>query len=81
MSNVSTNPVAEAACSALRWAAFGGRHRGLPFTYRQLSDERWHFETEYDGNKAWVDLELPVTPLSLLIAGAVLIQQLNCSMG
>lgn len=79
MHNADSLPTAEAICSALRWAAFGGRHRGLPFTYRQLSDERWHFETEYGGNKAWVDLELPVTPLSLLVAGALLIQQLNCS--
>jgi len=68
------------AANALRWAAFGGR-RGPDFTYYQTSPDRLHFETEYDGRKAWVDLDIPYTPLSLLIAGSLLLQQLNIYVG
>ncbi|MGK3124159.1 hypothetical protein ACCY16_08500 [Candidatus Pantoea formicae] len=67
----------ESACGALRWAAFGSAGRGLAFSSRQVKDNRWHFETEYGGRKAWVDLELPCTPLSALLGGALLLQQLN----
>lgn len=70
----------KAAASALRWAAFGGR-RGPDFTYYQKSPDRLHFETEFDGRKAWVDLDVPYTPLSLLIAGSLLLQQLNTYVG
>ncbi|HAK33850.1 MAG TPA: hypothetical protein DCM44_02885 [Pantoea sp.] len=70
----------KAAANALRWAAFGGR-RGPDFTYYQASPDRLHFETEYDGRKAWVDLDIPYTPLSLLIAGSLLLQQLNTYVG
>lgn len=70
----------QAAASALRWAAFGGR-RGPAFTYSQRSPDRLHFETEYEGRKAWVDLDIPYTPLSLLLAGSLLLQQLNAYVG
>lgn len=70
----------KAAANALRWAAFG-RRRGPDFTYYQTSPDRLHFETEYDGRKAWVDLDIPYTPLSLLIAGSLLLQQLNTYVG
>lgn len=69
-----------AAANALRWAAFGGR-RGPRFTYTQTAPDRLHFETEYDGRKAWVDLDIPYTPLSLLLAGSLLLQQLNSYVG
>lgn len=67
----------DAAADALRWAAFGGARRGLGFTYKQVSAERVHFETEYDGRKAWVALDIPYTPVALILAGALLLQQLN----
>lgn len=66
-----------AAADALRWAAFGRGNRGFAFTCREITQERVHFETEYAGRKAWVDLDIPYTPISLLIAGALLLQQLN----
>lgn len=67
----------ECAARALRWAAFGGSRRGPVLKYRQSSPERLHFETEYLGRKAWVDLDIPYTPLCLIVAGALLLQQLN----
>ncbi|XXN66120.1 hypothetical protein ACRQ84_21820 (plasmid) [Enterobacter ludwigii] len=77
---LSAQQIASAA-DALRWAAFGSGSRGLVFTYRQTSPERLHFETEYAGRKAWVDLDIPYTPLSLIVAGALLLQQLNTYVG
>ena len=67
----------ETAADALRWATFGGTHRGLGFTFKQISPDRLHFETEYEGRKAWVDLDVPYNAVSLMLAGAVLLQQLN----
>jgi hypothetical protein len=75
--NQEFDPHALLACNALRWAAFGSQHRGLPFNYRQLTATKWRFETHYKGRDAWVDLELPCDPLTYLFAGAVLLQQLN----
>lgn len=77
---LNTQQIAIAA-DALRWATFGSGGRGLAFTYRQTSSERLHFETEYAGRKAWVDLDIPYTPLSLIVAGALLLQQLNTYVG
>lgn len=68
------------AANALRWAAFGGC-RGPDLTCYQRAPDRLRFETEYGGRKAWVDLDLPCTPLSLLIAGSLLLQQLNTWIG
>jgi len=70
----------ETAAKALRWAAFGG-HRGPGFIYQQREPNRLHFETVYQGRKAWVDLDIPYTPVSLIVAGALLLQQLNPYMG
>jgi len=67
----------DAAAGALRWAAFGGARRGLGVTYKQVSADRVQFETEYNGRKAWVDLNIPYTPVELIVAGALLLQQLN----
>ncbi|WP_123799032.1 hypothetical protein [Candidatus Pantoea deserta] len=69
-----------ALASALRWAAFGGRRRP-DFTCYQPSPDRLHFATEYRGRKAWVEVDIPCTPLSLLIAGSLLLQQLNTYVG
>lgn len=66
-----------AAADALCWAAFGGARRGPGVTYKQVSADRVHFETEYNGRKAWVDLNIPFTPVELIVAGALLLQQLN----
>jgi hypothetical protein len=65
------------AASALRWAAFGSPHRGPALKYTQSSPHQLHFETEYQGRKAWVDLDIPYTPLGLIVAGALLLQQLH----
>lgn len=62
---------------ALCWAAFGGARRGLGFTYKQVSAERVHFETEYDGRKAWVNLDIPYIPDTLILAGTLFLQKLN----
>lgn len=70
----------EIAARALRWAAFGGS-RGPGFSCRQRAPDRLHFETVYNGRKAWVELDIPYTPLSLMVAGALLLQQLNSYMG
>lgn len=77
---VLTTQQLDTAINALRWAAFGGP-RGPVFTCRQSAPDRLHFETFYDGRKAWVDLDIPYTPVSLIVAGAMLLQQLNTYMG
>lgn len=78
--HVLTTEQLETAANSLRWAAFGGP-RGPVFTYRQSAPYRLHFETVYNGRKAWVDLDIPYTPVSLIVAGALLLQQLNTYMG
>lgn len=67
----------DTAADALCWAAFGSARRGLGFTYKQVSAERAHFETEYDGRKAWVNLDIPYIPVALILAGTLFLQKLN----
>lgn len=69
------------AAKALRWAAFGGTRRGIGFSGKQTAPARLRFETDYEGRKAWVDLDIPYTPVSLMLAGALLLQQLNTYLG
>jgi len=65
------------AAKALKWAAFGGYRQGPALKYKQSAPDRLRFETEYQGRKAWVELDIPYTPLSLLVAGALILQQLH----
>lgn len=68
------------AARALRRAMFSSLS-GAVITCQQSAPNRLHVESVYEGRKAWVDLDIPFTPVSLIVAGALLLQQLNTYTG